>query len=186
MDSERFWQMIDAARGQADGWEEMFDPLVGSLEKLGEEEIFLWQRIFDEYLQLSYKNKLWAAAYVINGGCSDDGFDYFRAWLIAQGKDVFMKSLCDPESLADASIVEEDDAEFEEIIGAAPDAYLRKLGIEDLDYDRFYNELDKRPLTDTQMAEIAAEIKYASDIDNSWKEDGLEELLPRLCEAFGW
>jgi hypothetical protein len=28
----------------------------------------------------SYRNDLWAAGYLINGGCSDDGFDYFRGW----------------------------------------------------------------------------------------------------------
>jgi len=25
------------------------------------------------------------AAYIINGGCSDDGFEYFRRWLVLQG-----------------------------------------------------------------------------------------------------
>jgi hypothetical protein len=29
---------------------------------------------------------MWVAAYLMNGGCSDDGFDYFRGWLIAQGR----------------------------------------------------------------------------------------------------
>jgi hypothetical protein len=28
----------------------------------------------------------WGAAYLANGGCSDDGFDYFRGWLIGQGR----------------------------------------------------------------------------------------------------
>ena len=27
----------------------------------------------------SYRSSLWAAAYVINAGCSDDGFGYFAA-----------------------------------------------------------------------------------------------------------
>jgi Protein of unknown function (DUF4240) len=33
----------------------------------------------------SYRDPLWAAAYLVNGGCSDDGFEYFRGWLIMHG-----------------------------------------------------------------------------------------------------
>ena len=36
----------------------------------------------------SYRWDLWGAAYLANGGCSDDGFDYFRGWLIGQGRKV--------------------------------------------------------------------------------------------------
>ena len=184
MNSKIFWQMIDEAREKAGNWEEMIEPLTDSLAKLDDTEIFLWQQIFNEYQDLSYKNKLWAAAYVINGGCSDDGFDYFRAWLTAQGKDIFMASLSDPETLANVNVLDEA-AEFEEIMAAAADAYLNKLGIES-DYDCFYNELEKYPLTATQKTEILTEIKYASDIDKEWKEEDLNKWLPRLCEVCGW
>ncbi|MFC9245678.1 DUF4240 domain-containing protein [Streptomyces sp. NPDC057136] len=53
----------------------------------------------------SCTNPLWAAAYVINGGCSDDGFDYFRGWLIAQGREVFERTAADPDALAEVPIV---------------------------------------------------------------------------------
>ncbi|MFE5591185.1 DUF4240 domain-containing protein [Streptomyces sp. NPDC056549] len=33
------------------------------------------------------------AAYMVNGGCCDDGFDYFRGWLIAQGRNVFERAV---------------------------------------------------------------------------------------------
>ncbi|MFL6076856.1 MAG: DUF4240 domain-containing protein [Mycobacteriales bacterium] len=36
----------------------------------------------------SYQGDLWGAAYLINGGASDDGFDYFRGWLIARTRGV--------------------------------------------------------------------------------------------------
>jgi hypothetical protein len=76
MDIGIFWEMIDSAREEGDGWEDMYEPLINRLVKLEASEILIWQNIFQEYQRLSYKNKLWAAAYVINGGCSDDGFDY--------------------------------------------------------------------------------------------------------------
>lgn len=53
----------------------------------------------------SYRNPLWAAAYVINGGCSDDGFDYFRGWLIVQGHGVYERVVADPDTLADLPVV---------------------------------------------------------------------------------
>jgi hypothetical protein len=49
----------------------------------------------------SYRWDLWGAAYLINGGCSDDGFDYFRGWLLSQGRAIWQATLADPDSLAD-------------------------------------------------------------------------------------
>jgi hypothetical protein len=45
----------------------------------------------------AYPWDLWGAAFVINGGCSDDGCERFRARLIMQGRDVFERALDDPE-----------------------------------------------------------------------------------------
>ena len=185
MDNRIFWQTIDEARTQAGNWEEMVEPLVDSLEQLDVSEILLWQQIFNEYQTLSYKSKLWAAAYIINGGCSDDGFDYFRAWLTAQGKNVFMASLNDPEALAYLDSIESGCVEFEDIMGVACDSYFKKLCI-DPDYDRFNNDMDKHPISDAQRAVISAEIKYAPDIDNEWDVDGLKQWLPILCETCRW
>jgi hypothetical protein len=47
-----------------------------------------------------YRYDLWAAAYLIGGGCSDDGFIDFRAGLIAQGRDWYHKAAASPDSLA--------------------------------------------------------------------------------------
>jgi hypothetical protein len=54
----------------------------------------------------SYRTPLlWAAAYVINGGCSNDGFEYFRGWLIVQGREVFEHVVADPGTLADLPVI---------------------------------------------------------------------------------
>ncbi|MDR1877739.1 MAG: DUF4240 domain-containing protein [Flavobacteriaceae bacterium] len=188
MNIKDFWTIIDQAREESDGWENMYEPLVERLSALDVSEILLWKNIFDEYQNLSYKNKLWAAAYIINGGCSDDGFDYFRGWLTAQGKSVFLKALKDPDSLADEETVEED-IEFEDMLGVASDAYFNRLGIEEPDYDRFYNDLEKYPLPEDLKKEMVSEIEYPEDIDIEWDEDDgeeLEKLLPKLCKAFDW
>ena len=48
----------------------------------------------------SYRWDLWSAAYLANGGCSGDGFDYFRGWLIGQGRTAYETVLADPDALA--------------------------------------------------------------------------------------
>lgn len=185
MDIGTFWEIIDFAREENGGWEDMYEPLVDRLAELEADEILLWENIFNEYQCLSYKNKLWAAAYIINGGCSDDGFDYFRGWLTAQGKKVFLNALKEPDSLARVEVAEED-VEFEDILSAASAAYFKKTGVED-DYDLFCDELNKNPLPDELKKEMASEIEYATDIDVEWdgnNEEGLKKLLPELCKTF--
>jgi hypothetical protein len=186
MDIKAFWEIIDSARRENDGWEDMYEPLIDRLVKLEPNEILMWKNIFDEYQNLSYKNKLWAAAYIINGGCSDDGFDYFRGWLTAQGKRVFLNALKEPDSLAEVEATEEE-VEFEEILGAASKAYFKKMGMENRDYSFFNNELKKNPLPDELKKEMVSEIEYADDIDIEWddeNEDDLKKILPKLCKIF--
>ena len=186
MNIDKFWAVIDDARNEAENWEDMYDPLVDILSRLEMADLMRWKQIFDEYQHLSYKNKLWAAAYVINGGCSDDGFDYFRAWLTAQGREVFLNALNDPNSLADTDGCE-GDVEFEEMLGVAAAAYFNKTNTQD--YEQFYDELENGPLPEELAAAMRSEINYAPDIDVEWDDDdeeSLSGLLPKLCAAFDW
>jgi hypothetical protein len=47
----------------------------------------------------SYNYRLWEAVYALNGGSSDDVFEYFRSWLISQGKNKFYWTLKFPRLL---------------------------------------------------------------------------------------
>ena len=70
---------------------------------LGPEQAKRFDDIACAYSGLAYQYGLWTAASVIErGGCTDDGFIDFRGWLIAQGREVYMATLKDPDSLADA------------------------------------------------------------------------------------
>jgi hypothetical protein len=77
---------------------------------------------------------LWAAAYVINGGCSDDGSDYFHGWLILQGKDVFERVVADPDSRAELPAIRAAAADGEDIDGemalSIASAVMRVTGAE--------------------------------------------------------
>ncbi|MBV1941234.1 DUF4240 domain-containing protein [Streptomyces sp. BV286] len=108
MNKEQFWQLIEAARNQTsnlnDG-ELVARRAASQLATYPAEEIVASQQVLWDLMADSYTNPLWAAAYVINGGCSDDGFDYFRGWLIAQGREVFERIVADPDALAEVPVV---------------------------------------------------------------------------------
>jgi hypothetical protein len=51
--------------------------------------------------RVSAREHLWAAAYIIRGGCSDDSWMDFRAALISRGRQVCEAAIMEPDSLAD-------------------------------------------------------------------------------------
>jgi Protein of unknown function (DUF4240) len=108
MDTEQFWNLIGAASlrvaDPADG-EAIAALAAFALSHFPREEIIAAQRVLTGLMAASYRKPLWAAAYLINGGCSDDGFEYFRGWLIAQGREVFEHAVAAPDSLADLPVL---------------------------------------------------------------------------------
>src|SRR5262245_34632186 len=44
---------------------------------------------------------VWAAAYLINGGCSDDSFIDFKLGIVTLGREWHQRVVADPDSLAD-------------------------------------------------------------------------------------
>jgi len=96
LDDARFWTFIAAARDAAG---DDVDDRVNGLEQVlltqHPEDVAAFQDKYDELLARAYRWDLWGAAYLINGGCSDDGFRYFRDWLISEGEAVYEDALAD-------------------------------------------------------------------------------------------
>jgi hypothetical protein len=70
------------------------------LEKLSASEIVQFDAFFAELLCKSFTWELWAAAYIIEGGCGDDGFQDFRAGLIGLGRETYEAAVNDPNTLS--------------------------------------------------------------------------------------
>ena len=129
MDTTTFWKLIEGAKQHSgSNPERQVSELTDALSALEVSDIIAFDARFDQLMAVSYTRELWAAAYIINGGCSNDCFDYFRAWLIAQGEAVFHNALHDPETLVE--VVEPEEAELEEILYVANEAYERKTAQE--------------------------------------------------------
>lgn len=103
MDVQQLWRDIDAARRRAVDPEDIDAVAEALVEVLAAEpeRISAADEALRELLASAYDVRLWGAAYLLLGGCSDSSFEHFRGWLIGQGKDVFEVVLRDPDSLVD-------------------------------------------------------------------------------------
>ena len=161
MTEEEFWKLINRSRREIKDCEEQSGKLTELLARLEPKEIIdFHQHLYEREIE-AYRYDIWAVAYLINGGCSDDGFVYFRGWLIAQGKEFFYAVLENPEYAA--TKVKNEEVECEAIYYVAQDVYEEKTG-EELPPSR---------------------LKYPSDaIGIRWKEDDLEKMYPKLYKRF--
>lgn len=95
-----FWKIMEAPasvhESQIDKQEQL---LAAELRKLLDEDLIAFKLTYDQVMDEAYSWDLWAAAYFAGGGCSDDGFTYFRNWLIGRGEHAFYNALNDPDSL---------------------------------------------------------------------------------------
>jgi hypothetical protein len=138
VDTQQWWELIEAARQVPDPSDgrTVAARAVTLLSARPHEDILAADRVLWGLLADSYRAPLWAAAYVINGGCSDDGFEYFRGWLVLQGRDVYERIVADPEALADLPIIRARASsgwwpmECEDTLYIAPKAYRAATGEE--------------------------------------------------------
>jgi hypothetical protein len=133
MEESEFWEIIDTTRAAAEGDpEEQADVLVERLLQLDPESVLDFARHFESRYNRAYRYDVWGAAWVLLDGASDDAFDFFRCWLIGQGRKVFEGALHEPDDLAELleGFDEELDGDAEELGYAAEEAYERLTGIE--------------------------------------------------------
>jgi hypothetical protein len=129
MDKLTFWELIDDTRRQAEGdLDAHVELLRERLQALEPADIIQFDKIFREYWTRAYAWDLWGAAYIIGGGCSDDGFLDFRGWLISKGERAYEYALKDPESLIKVVKDEDDDCQYEGFQYVASQAWENKTG----------------------------------------------------------
>jgi hypothetical protein len=131
MTEKRFWQIISAlGQDPAMDEDEQCNRLEEQLRDLPPADLFAFQRLYDEKIVAAYRWDMWGAAYLINEGCSDDGFVYFRAWLVTQGEAVYQAALEEPDSLAAVVDPAQDAYEAEAVWEVARRLYQEATGAE--------------------------------------------------------
>lgn len=96
MDETLFWEII--GRPGPDAPAEQTEAITARLACFKATAIKIFARLLHEMDARAYRSDVWAMAYLLNGGCSDDDFDAFRCWLILQGQEAFETALGDPET----------------------------------------------------------------------------------------
>jgi hypothetical protein len=169
MEEDLFWQIVSNSLQHTDSQQAQEGYLVKALEKLSPAEIIGFRLRTDKLLYDTYNSEIWCAAYIINGGCSDDGFEYFRCWLISRGKETFEKTKINPDFLANV-IEEGEEYEFESFWYVALEAFKNKTGKDLYDY------IDENFKTN--------EGNYPA-IEFTWQEENpesMKKICPRLFE----
>jgi hypothetical protein len=182
MDTAYFWKIMDYgfAKGQFNN-EIKRQAILEQLIKLTPTQIQDFEIIFQ---QMGQKANTWnnlAAVTIMAGGAGDDGFYYFRCWLISLGKYHFEETLKHPDHLAELNVPINKqygyaEVEFEDLISLSDDAY----GI----------VTKKDASSDSTSPRANAERKhlfYDSGGDMKGKEftnEDLPKIAPKLCRKF--
>jgi hypothetical protein len=149
LDEAIYWDIIESSLKATTNQEDQELYLINELEKLSPAEIIGFRLQTDKLLYDSYNQKLWCAAYIMNNGCTDGGFEYFRCWLISRGKEAFYKTKEDPDYLVNLLIKDQDVYEFEGFWYVAMNAFKNKTENDlysYIDYDNFTTNDENYPI----------------------------------------
>ena len=173
LDEDTFWRIIDNSLRSTRDQDEQERHLIFEIGKLTPKEMIGFRLRTDYLLYHTYTSEMWCAGYIMNGGCSDDGFEYFRCWVISRGKDTFKNAQANPDHLINEVVEGTESYEFESFWYVALEAFNRKTG-KDL-YDYIDNENFK-----------TREGSYPQ-FEFSWREEdpeSMKKICPKLYAKF--
>ncbi len=171
LDDERCWRLISEARVEARARKKRNDDLdslvaarlVEVLAKTDIATITRFDHFVRERMAEAYRWDLWGVAYVMNGGCSDDGFDYFLGWLVGQGRERFTAALQFPELAAAGYGPDQEPFSNEDVLGIGAAAYAELTGSADVsDFYDVYVQSIKRSVVGTPFDEDEIMTRYPS------------------------
>lgn len=134
MDENQFWKIIQTTKTNSSGnYEKQQSELNKELSKLTAIEILEFDNKFRTLRGQAYTWELWAGAYIMNGGCSDDCFSDFRGWLIGQGKEAYENAMLDTEMLVELKH-DIDNDDWEGLSYVPRTVYEKKTGGNEMPY----------------------------------------------------
>ena len=126
MEYKNFWDIVEKSIN-ADSCDEINKIIKKELEKLSIEELVSYQKKFHKLYNRLYTWDLWSIAYIIKGGCGDDGFMDFRGSIISLGREIYESTILNPDFLINLDeIVLSEKIYNEEFKYLAPLVYAEK------------------------------------------------------------
>ncbi len=173
LDEDLYWSIIDKSLKSTTDQEDQEQYLIKEIGKLTPRQMIGFRLRTDKLLYDTYTSEMWCAGYIMNGGCSDDGFEYFRNWVISRGKDIYLKAKQNPDNLITQATQDAEYYEFESFWYVALEAFRQKTGKNLYDYidnDHFKTKEGNYP-----------------HFEFTWKEEdpeSMKKICPRLFEKF--
>lgn len=171
LDEAVFWNIIELSIKNSENIDEQEEFLISELEKRSFQEMVSFKLRVTELANKIHTSEIWCAAYLVNGGCSDDGFDYFKSWVVSRGREVYYSVKENADNLANyITEDDEDEFEFESLDYVAVTAFESKTGKDLYDY--------------------LPEGKYdRNEIVFNWEEndeESMKAICPKLFEKVDW
>ncbi|MFE9125090.1 DUF4240 domain-containing protein [Streptomyces sp. NPDC007148] len=181
MDTEAFWRVLDVAK---DGDKPLDVAVVDHLSALSPGEILAFEYQFSRLRKAVYRWDVWAAAYLIASGCSDDRFSDFTAGVVALGHEWYEQVAAHPDTLAEhpavrtAAAVGDQDVIFDEDFNfVSSTAYERLTGDTDDFWEAWATYIADRP----NSTDDASGMGESFDFDDAQQ---MRQRLPRLSVLY--
>ena len=182
MTVEIFWQLIEKARSTIGANDNTFaSALQTELEALSEEDLLLFQFIYEWYEITIIKQPshlMWSALVLTNGGYCTDTYG-FAGYLITHGREVYEKTLANPDFLATLN-PKKDKCNYKEVRILAQKIYMERTKTKIRAFEKIYISVWSKERQDeiTQSLTINPEKR-----NRDWTLDELKELLPQLAQV---
>jgi hypothetical protein len=170
MTRSEFWTLIEASRSEGSERWLQHERLESILRNVSSAEIISFAGHWFDMLALAARDDLSAAVWLIEGVCSDDGFEAFRAWLISEGQEFFFSVLENPDSLNERCA----NGVFYEDMLLIPFSVYRKASGSELPSDAIpigIAPIDGRPNDGV--------------VNWNWTREDLPKRFPKLWKAYG-
>lgn len=171
LDDRVFWKLIeDANTRSGNSAEQQVELLTATLAERSIADIYAFGLLTKKYMWFAFRSYLWAAAYIIQSGCSDDGFKDFLGWLVGRGEKVYYDALQDPETLIDLIEV---NCDYGWAYGEI------SIGVDFVDYYAYEKKMGE------EMRHAPHYPAIPRLIGPSWNEETARQMYPKLTAKFG-
>src|ERR1044072_8499241 len=120
MDENLYWEIVNASAKYSPESVKQLRYVVNDLKARPHDDIVGFMLRTHQLQQDLYTSDMWCACCLMNrGDCMEDGFEYFRLWIVSVGKDTYYNAKANPDSLAAKLDTKMEFYDFQEL-GYAP------------------------------------------------------------------
>lgn len=169
MNEDQFWRIIAQSLEKSNNKREQKEYIEKKLFLLPLKEILGFQLKVYQLMYDTYTSEMWCAIHLLFNGCSDDGFEYFRNWLLFRGKDSYYNAKQNPDTLLE--VMEKAEKAYcysmQYFWGVAMDTFEKRTGHffgGYIDWDNFQPHESNHP-----------------PIELNWNDENSESIRKKIC-----